>query len=133
MQLVTPILRKSIALITSFIFVGAAIAQQDVRLVKGVFTEKVLAEISVNKGTRERSKRIAEFKINPSNQSFVFAIPDDSVMNYSVQIKFMKTGAHHPVLEKMSAIPLSLEANHSYSLAITPSLLNTDKKQGWEL
>ena len=79
MQLVTPILRKSIALITSFIFVGAAIAQQDVRLVKGVFTEKVLAEISVNKGTRERSKRIAEFKINPSNQSFVFAIPDDSV------------------------------------------------------
>src|SRR3982751_332825 len=108
MQLVTPILRKSIALITSFIFAGAAIAQQNARLVKGVFAEKVLAEVSINKELREKPKRIAEFKINPSNQTFVFAIPDDSAANYSVQIKFMKSGAHHPVLEKISAIRLSL-------------------------
>ena len=128
----TLILKKSVVLAACFILVGIAMAQQKVYLVKGTFTEKTLAEVSVHKVTDGKSQRIAEFKLNRSNGSFAFAVPDTST-NYKLRINFIKIKGHHPVIDRVSEIPLTLDRNQSYSLRITPSRLNTDKKLGWEL
>src|SRR4030095_4845617 len=108
-------------------------AQQKIGLVKGVFTEKIDAEVWINKVSGEKSVKIAEFKIYPTNRSFAFAIPDDSATNYSVRINFMNRSGHHPVIEKITTIPLSLNVSQGYSLTITPSTLDPNKKLGWDL
>ena len=89
MQTVTPILNKSLVLIACFILTGTAMAQQNFRIVKGAFTEKIDAEVWINKVSGEKSTKIAEFKIYPTDRSFAFAVPDDSASNYSVRINFM--------------------------------------------
>jgi len=133
MQTVTPILKKSLALIACLILVGITMAQQNIHIVKGVFNEKIDAEVWVNKVSGEKSVKIAEFKMFPNNRGFAFAIADDSATNYSIRINFINRSGHHPVVEKITTIPLSLNANQSYSLTITPSTLDPNKKLGWDL
>jgi len=133
MQTVTPILNKSLVLIACFILTGTAMAQQNFRIVKGAFTEKIDAEVWINKVSGEKSTKIAEFKIYPTDRSFAFAVPDDSASNYSVRINFMNRSGHHPVIEKITTIPISLNAPQNYSLTISPSTLDPKKKLGWVL
>ena len=127
------ILRKNIALVACLFIVGAATAQSDVHIVKVSFPENVMAEVWVNKGTRQKFQRIAEFNVNSAKRNFAFAIPKDSATEYLCQINFMEPGGHHPKMTGVSVIPLSLNPDKDYSLSITSSKIDPDKKKGWEL
>src|SRR5215203_3645837 len=119
--------------IASLFIISCAVAQTNTHFVKGTLSEKVIAEIWVNKVSKGKSRKIAEYKVTPDDGNFVFAIPKDPGAAYRLQINLYKPGGRHPKLDKVCVLPLSLTPDLNYTLNITPSKLDTLKKKGWEL
>ena len=109
-----------------------AYAQTTPNVVSGSFTEKVIAEIWLNKYVNSKLTRIAEFKVTPETKDFAFATPDDTAV-YRLQVLLYKPGGRHPKLERTVVLPLSFRPGNNYTLKITPSKLDTVKKTGWAL
>jgi thiol-disulfide isomerase/thioredoxin len=108
-------------------------AQITDNIVAGTVTENVIAEISINKVDNNKLRSIARFDISPDNKNFAFAIPKEPGATYRLQINLMKRGISKTKLDKICVIPLTLNPGRDYTLKITPSKLDTNKRTGWEL
>ncbi|HKH60241.1 MAG TPA: TlpA disulfide reductase family protein [Flavitalea sp.] len=126
-------LDKIVIFIACLVFSLHAGAQHNTHYVTGTITEKVIAELWVNKLINGKYQRIAGYKLSPDNGNFVFTIPKDTGVDYRLQINLYKPGGRHPKMDKILALPLNLNAGLNYSLKITPSKFDTIKKTGWVL
>src|SRR5829696_6653303 len=125
--------KKIITGLTSLLIMTCAMAQTTTHIVKGIITEKVIAQILVSKLTNNKYSKVAEYKLSPGDKDFAFAISDDSASAYRLQFNLYKPAGRHPKLVKISVLALTLNHDQNYTLAITPSKLDTVKKKGWEL
>src|SRR5215218_5126770 len=125
--------KKIITGLTSLFIMTCAMAQTTTHIVKGIVTEKVIAQILVSKINNNKYSKVAEYKLSPGDKDFAFAIPNDSASAYRLQFNLYKPAGRHPKLVKISVLPLTLNQRQNYSLTITPSKLDTVKKRGWEL
>ena len=125
-------IKNIIACIASLVVFNAAMAQQDQVILTGTFTEKINAELQLIKTVNGKIKNFGTYTINPSNPDFVFAFSADSIINYSFQIKTLKQGHIRLEADKWFAIPLTLKPGQNYSLKVTLSKLNAEKKTGFE-
>jgi len=125
-------IKNIIACIASLVVFNAAMAQQDQVILTGTFTEKINADLQLIKTVNGKIENLGEYTINPSNPDFVFAFSADSTINYSFQIKTLKQGHIRLEADKWFAIPLTLKPGQNYSLKVTLSKLNAEKKTGFE-
>ena len=125
-------IKNIFACIASLVVFNAAMAQQDQVVLTGTFTEKVNAELQLLKKVNGKIVNFGTYTINPSNPDFVFAFSADSITNYSLQIKTLKQGHIRLESDKWFAIPLTLKPGQNYSLKVTLSKLNVEKKTGFE-
>jgi thiol-disulfide isomerase/thioredoxin len=130
---VLPNLKRIISGIACLVLVFCAAAQTDTHVVTGRFTEKVIAELYLNKVVDNKFQKIVEYKISPENGNFLFAIPKDRTAAYRLQINLYIPNGRHPKLAKICVLPLTLNPDLNYTLKITPSKLDSAKKAGWEL
>jgi thiol-disulfide isomerase/thioredoxin len=114
-------------------FFISAIAQQETVFITGTITEKVNAELVIFKKVNSKSQKLGDYKIDPANTDFVFAIPFDPAAVYSFHVILMKQGHMRLEADKRLIFPLQVKAGNNYSLKITPSKLDTGKKTGWVL
>ena len=126
-------IKNIFACIVSLIVFNAAMAQQDPVTLTGTFTEKINAELILFKTVNNKIQKLGEYTINPSNPEFVFALPADTTINYSFQVKTLKQGHMRLEADKCYTLPLTLKPGQNYSLKITPSKLDAAKKTGFEL
>jgi len=126
-------LKNIFATVTSLIVLNTVMAQHDPVILSGTFTEKIDAELILTKTVNNRIQKLGEYTITPSNPEFVFALPADTTINYSFQVKTLKQGHMRLEVDNWFAIPLTLKSGQSYSLKITPSKLDAAKKTGFEL
>ncbi|HEV8273462.1 MAG TPA: TlpA disulfide reductase family protein [Chitinophagaceae bacterium] len=119
--------------IASLITFNAGIAQQDPATLTGTFTEKVNAELRLFRTVNNKLHVLGEYAINPSNPEFVFALPADTAITYSLQVTIMKQGHMRLEADKWFSLPLTMKHGQTYSLKITPSKLSGEKKTGFEL
>ena len=125
-------MKNIFACIASLVIFNAATAQQDQVILTGTFTEKINAELQLLKNVNGKIENFGTYTINPSNPDFVFAFSADSTINYSFQIKTLKQGHIRLESDKWFTIPLSLKPGQNYSLKVTLSKLNAEKKTGFE-
>src|SRR5215213_8362452 len=125
--------KKIITGLTSLFIMTCAMAQSTTHIVKGIVTEKVIAQILVSKLTNNKYSKLAEYKLSPGDKDFAFAISNDSISAYRLQFNLYKPAGRHPKLVNISVLPLKLNHDENYTLTITPSKLDTIKKKGWEL
>ncbi|MES2777341.1 MAG: TlpA disulfide reductase family protein [Bacteroidota bacterium] len=125
-------IKNIIASIASLLVINAAMAQGNLVTVTGTFTEKVNAELAIIKAVNGKIEKLGDYTINPSHPDFVFAFTADSATNYSFQVKTLKQGHVRLETDKWYGIPLTLKPGENYSLKVTPSTLNTEKKTGFE-
>jgi hypothetical protein len=121
--------KNFVAGIVSLVCFNVAIAQQSPMTLTGIFTEKVNAELQLFK----TGKNVGDYTINPSNPEFVFALPADTGVDYTLQIKTLKQGHIRLEADKWFGIHLVMKPGGNYSLTITPSKLNGEKKTGFVL
>src|SRR6188768_3978707 len=126
-------IKNILACIASLVVFNVAMAQQAQVVLTGTFTEKINAELQLIKTVNGKIKNLGTYTINPSNPDFVFAFSADSIINYSFQIKTLKQGHIRLESDKWFAIPLTLKPGQNYSLKVTLSKLNAEKKTGFEL
>lgn len=125
--------KKVVAAIAGLVFFTGAMAQTNTHVVTVTFTEKVNAELWISRIANNKFQKLAEYKIDPDNRDFAFAIPKDSISSYSFQVNLLKPGGRHMKTERICVLPLSLDFKKDYSLKIIPSKLDTVRKRGWEL
>ena len=130
---VLQILRKTFVFCISIVTVIVASAQITATVVAGTVSETAVAELWVSKIENNKQQRIADFTISPAQRNFMFSIPGDSIATYRLQVNLMKTGKHHPEIERVRLISFNLDPHNNYSLKITPSKLDSSQKKGWDL
>src|SRR5436190_2210573 len=118
--------------IASLVVFNAAMAQQDQVILTGTFTEKINAELQLIKTVNGKIEKLGDYTINPSNPDFVFAFSADTTINYSFQVKTLKQGHMRLEADKYYTLPLTLKPGQNYSLKVTLSKLNAEKKTGFE-
>ncbi|MDH7463116.1 redoxin family protein [Chitinophagaceae bacterium 26-R-25] len=126
------VIRKVLAGAAMFVGISAW-GQSSTHVVSGIVSEKVNADLWVNKLVGNKILRVAEYKISPSDGSFLFAIPKDSASVYRFQLNVMKPHGRHFTNDKICLVTLSLNPDKDYSLSITPSKFDTLQKKGWEV
>ncbi|MFI5130734.1 MAG: hypothetical protein ACHQFX_12110, partial [Chitinophagales bacterium] len=126
-------IKNIITCIASLAVFNTAIAQQDQVILTGTFTEKINAELQLIKTVNGKIENLGEYTINPSNPDFAFAFSADTTINYSFRIKTLKQGHIRLEADKWFAIPLTLKPGQNYSLKVTLSKLNAEKKTGFVL
>jgi len=126
-------IKNIFACVASLLVFNVAMAQQGQVILTGTFTEKVNAELQLIKKVNGKIENFGTYTINPSNPDFVFAFSADSITNYTFQIKTLKQGHIRLESDKWFAIPLTLKPGQNYSLNVTLSKLNAEKKTGFEL
>src|SRR3954468_10480799 len=104
-------------------------AQTTSHVVKGKITEKVMAQVLVNKLVNNKRQQVAEFQISPANPNFMFALTGDTLANYQLQFNLLKTGTRHPEVKKTFLVSWSLDSRKDYSFIITPSKLDSTQKK----
>ena len=85
-------IKNIIACVACVIVVQAAVAQQKPSTLTGTFTEKVNAELQLFKTVNNKIQKVGDYKITPVSPQFVFALPADTITNYSFEVKIMKQG-----------------------------------------
>jgi hypothetical protein len=125
--------KKIITALTGLLVMTCAMAQSTTHIVKGIVTEKVIAQILVSRINNNKYSKVAEYKLSPGDKDFAFAISDDSISVYRLQFNLYKPAGRHPKLVNISVLPLTLNQGQNYTLTITPSKLDTIKKKGWVL
>lgn len=126
------VIKKVLAGAAMFVAISAW-GQSSTHVVSGVVTEKVNAELWVNKLVGNKLQRVAEYKISPSEGSFMFAIPKDSASVYRFQLNVMKPHGRHFTIDKICLVTSPLNPDKDYSLSITPSKFDSLQKKGWEV
>ena len=126
-------IKNIIVCIASLVVTNASIGQQKTMILSGTFTEKINADLILLKTVNNNIQKLGEYTINPSHSDFVFVLPADTIINYSFQIKTLKEGHMRLEADKWFTIPLALKPEQNYSIKITPSKLNAEKKEGFEL
>jgi thiol-disulfide isomerase/thioredoxin len=126
-------LKNIVTFFVGLLMLNAARAEQSPNVLTGTFTEKVNAELRLYRAVNNNIQNIGNYKIDPDNLDFVFALPADSVANYSLEVKIMKMGHIRLEVDKWYTVSLVLKAGEDHSLKLTPSKLAVAKKAGWEL
>ncbi len=126
-------IKNIIAVVTFLVILNAANAQQYPNVLTGTFTEKVNAELILIRKLDNKVQKIGDYKISPDNLDFVIALPTDTSINYSFEVKIMKMGHLRLEVDKWYTFPLTLKSGQNHSIKVTPSKIDVAKKTGWEL
>ena len=123
-------------ILSAILFLAAvyhAKAQTGNVVINGTIAEKSNTELTIGKIVNGKSQKIASFITDPANRQFAFSFPYEPNASYSISIARKVMGHRRLEVDKTFRFSLSLNEGKHYELKISPSLLDTTGKKGFDI